>query len=422
MKRRGSIATPIATLFATRFVVALLSAAAPNAHSEAAEGHDHGAHHAAGPSTIRASIAPTRGLKVGEAADFTLSLLSKDGKPVTPAELQVAHTEKVHLLIIDPSLTDYHHEHPQPGSAPGAYTFMLTPEKAGEYKVFVDLLPVAANRQEYATASFTVAGTPAANEKVTNRTATVDGYTFALKFEQEQPIAGRPQRAWLTVTGADGKPFDRLEPVMGAFAHMVGFSEDRAEIVHIHPLGREPATAAERSGPTLEFQIDLATGGYKKLFAQVQIEGNPVFVPFGIDVPPANPSEVAQADGPGRHHGHDEPVAIPATVAEILAAVDRHVAAIDRAIVSGALAKVHGEAFAARDLLAALPEKVNGLSAADAKTLATAVGRIRQQAGLLDKFGDAGDAAQTRAVLARFKQEIAGIRQQLAGEPGHHAH
>jgi hypothetical protein len=406
---------PIST--AALLAVAWLSAAVANTPSNAAESHDHGAHGAASPSTIGASIAPAGGLKAGQPATFTLSLVAKDGKPVTLADLSVAHTEKVHLLIVDSSLTDYHHEHPKPGSAPGTYTFAITPNKAGEYKVFADLLPVATNRQEYAVTRFVVAGTSAPVEKVTNRKTTVAGYTFELKFEEEPPAAGHPHKAWLTVIGPDGKPFAKLEPIMGAFAHLVGFSEDQAEIAHVHPLGQEPGTAAERGGPTLEFQTDFATGGYQKLFAQVQIDGRPVFAPFGIDVTPAKLDKTASAAGHGQPHGHDESVAIPATVADILVAVDQHVAAIDQAIVSGKLVTVHRDAFAARDLLVALPGKVAGLSEADAKALNAAIGRIRQQAGLLDKFGDAGDVAQTRAVLARFKNEIANIRQQVAGKP-----
>lgn len=404
---------------AALLAVALLSAPVANAQSSATESHDHGAHGAhdtASSSTIGAAIAPASGLKVGEPASFTLSLATKDGKPVTLADLSVAHTEKVHLLVVDPSLTDYHHEHPRPGSAPGTYTFALTPKKAGEYKVFADLLPVATNRQEYATASFTVTGTPMTADKTVNKTATAAGYTFALKFEEEPPTAGHPHKARLTVTGPDGKPFAKLEPVMGAFAHLVGFNADRTEIAHIHPLGQEPATTAERGGPTLEFQTNFAAGGHQKLFVQVQIDGKSVFAPFGIEVASAKPDKAAAADH-GGHHGRDEPVAIPATIDEILAAVDRRVAAIDQAIAGDKLAKVHGEAFAARDLLAALPDKAGGLGEAEAKALAAAIGRIRQQAGLLDKFGDAGDAAQTRVVLARFKTEIAGIRQRVAGKP-----
>ena len=407
---------------ASLLALALLAVAGANAPSSVAESHDHGAHGAAGPATIGASIAPASGLKVGEPATFTLSLVAKDGKPVTLADLSVAHTEKVHLLIVDPSLTDYHHEHPKPGAAPGTYIFAITPDKAGEYKVFADLLPVATNRQEYAATRFAVAGTPAPVEKVTNRKTTVAGHTFEWAFEEEPPVAGHPRKARLTVTGPDGKPFAKLEPIMGAFAHLVGFSEDRTEIAHIHPLGQEPGTAAERGGPTLEFQTHFPTGGYQKLFAQVQIDGKSVFAPFGIEVAPAKPDKTVSAAGHGQPHGRDESVAIPATVADILVAVDRRVAAIDQAIAGGSLAKVHGEAFAARDLLAALPEKVTGLNPEEAKALDAAIGRIRQQAALLDKFGDAGDAAQTRAVLTRFKKEIAGIRQQVEGKPDRHAH
>lgn len=399
------------------FAVTLLPVFATNAHSEAGASHDHGAHDQAGSSTISAAIIPASGLKVGEPATFTLSLTAKDGKPVTPADLQVAHTEKVHLLIIDPSLSDYHHQHPKSGPTPGTYSFTLTPKKAGDYQIFADLLPTATRQQEYVSARFTVAGTPSAIDRVLNQTATVAGYTFALQLADGKFAAGQPGMARMTVTGADGRPFDRLEPVMGAFAHLVGFNEDRSEIAHIHPMGKEPETIAERGGPSLEFHINFATGGYKKLFAQVQIDGKPVFVPFGLNVASAKPDQAASAGGHG-HHGTDEPVAIPVTSAEILAAVDQRMAALDQAIASGQLAKVHGEAFAVRDLLAVLPEKVGGLSDTETKALNVAMGRIRQQAGLLDKFGDAGDAAQTRAVLARFKNEIAGIRQQVAGKPG----
>jgi hypothetical protein len=121
-------------------------------------------------------------------------------------------------------------------------------------------------------------------EKAVNSTATVAGYTFALQFADGKIIAGQPGMARLTVTDADGQSVAQLEPVMGAFVHMVGFNEDRSEIAHIHPMGKEPATAAERGGPTLEFHINFATSGYKKLFAQVKIDGKPVFAPFGINV------------------------------------------------------------------------------------------------------------------------------------------
>lgn len=410
----------------TLFAVGLLAASVANAQH-----HDHGSaakqadghaetHAVSGPSTINAIVAPASGLKVGEPATLTINLATKDGKPVTHADLTVAHTEKVHLLIVDPSLSDYHHEHPKVGATPGTYTFTITPKKAGEYKLFADLLPTATDKQEYAAATFTVDGVPSTIEKTVNKIATVDGYTFDLKFEEEKFSAGHPHMAWVTVTGPDGKPFDKLEPVMGAFAHVVGFSEDRNEIAHIHPMGKEPETADERGGPKLEFHTDFKTGGYKKLFVQVQIGGKQVFAPFGVDVLPAkahaaeNAAASSNADAHG--HGHGEEVAIPATLDALLSEVDERIDEIDAAIAGGKLDAVHGEAFAARDLIAAVPEKVSGLSDADSKSLSASIARIKQQAGLLDKFGDAGDAAQTKAVFAKFKAEIAAIRKLVEGK------
>jgi hypothetical protein len=128
---------------------------------------------------------------------------------------------------------------------------------------------------------------------------------------------------------------------------------------------------------------------------------------------------IANAESSAAGHGkREESVQIPATVADILATVDQRIAALEQAIVNNQLAKVHGEAFAARDLLVALPTKATTLNPAQRKTLDAALGRIRQQATLLDKFGDAGDVTQTRAVFTRFKAEIANIRQQVTGPAG----
>src|SRR5690606_15039792 len=44
--------------------------------------------------------------------------------------------------------------------------------------------------------------------------------------------------------------------------------------------------------------------------------------------------------------------------------------------------------------------------------------RVAQLAELLDKFGDRGDAAQTKVALARFKQEIDGVRKLTGSAPG----
>ena len=100
---------------------------------------------------------------------------------------------------------------------------------------------------------------------------------------------------------------------------------------------------------------------------------------------------------------------IPATAGEIFTAVDAKLADLDKTIAAKALDKVHATAFEIRDLLLALPEKTT-LSEPEKKALDASLGRIKQQAGLLDKYGDAGDLVQTKAVFGKFKEEIEKIK------------
>jgi hypothetical protein len=86
---------------------------------------------APGDQTVRASIITAEPLVVGKPVAALLQLQRPDGDPVMPVDLIETHTKKIHLLIIDSSLTDYHHEHPVPTRNPGEYTFSFTPKNQG---------------------------------------------------------------------------------------------------------------------------------------------------------------------------------------------------------------------------------------------------------------------------------------------------
>jgi len=187
------------------------------------------------------------------------------------------------LLVIDPSLSDYHHIHPTEGKNVGEYVFDFTPKKNDSYRVWADVIPVVTGKQEYVMTDMGAAAKEkAAINKATVMTSTVDGFTFTLALDSEAK-AGAALMGNITVT-KDGKPFTQLEPVMGAFAHVVGFTEDYSSVLHIHPMGKEPTSDTERGGPKLEFHIEPKTAGFVKLFAQVRIGGKDVFAPFGIEV------------------------------------------------------------------------------------------------------------------------------------------
>ncbi len=217
--------------------------------------------------------------KITVTAQFTNS---QTGKPLTDAALKRVHTKKFHLLVIDPSLTDYQHIHPRPTAKAGIYQFTFTPHMANGYRAWADITPIATGKQQYVMATM---GTPkeASIDKTQSYEATVDGNHYVLSFD-EPPTVDKASMGEITITDAQGAPLTSLEPVMSAFAHIVGFYDDAKTVVHTHPMGDEPTKNSERGGPTLSFHLAPSKAGFIKIFAQVKINGEEQFVPFGVHV------------------------------------------------------------------------------------------------------------------------------------------
>lgn len=213
---------------------------------ESMAGMDHAKSSAA--ATITASVKLVNpAITAGQESEALLSLTDANGKPVAFSDLEVAHTKKIHLLIIDPSLTDYHHEHPVPTDKPGEYSFTFKPGHGGTYTIFADLHPIASGIQEYDKTEIAVAGDKASLDETSGTVATVDGYRFELSTEAGAILrVGEATLAKVKVTKPDGQPANVLEPLMGAFAHGVGFPSDLSGVVHVHPMGTEPDKDAER--------------------------------------------------------------------------------------------------------------------------------------------------------------------------------
>lgn len=222
--------------------------------------------------------------KVGDKEVVRIALLTtKDEKPVLLDMLKEVHTKKIHFLIIDNHLTDYHHIHPEPTEAPGVYQFEWKPKKQATYRIWADIVPLEKNAQEYVITDLVVVN--AKQPEIVRELSTkqsVDSNVFTLSFDKNTLIVGQPVIGKITITNAKGNPVKDLQPIMGAFAHIVGFNEDFNSIVHIHPLGKEPTKVTDRGGPVLEFHMLPEKAGYIKLFAQVLINDKEIFIPFGV--------------------------------------------------------------------------------------------------------------------------------------------
>src|SRR5207248_11363405 len=130
------------------------------------------------------------------------------------------------------SLTASDHPHPEPTDVPDDCTFHFTPHDPSRYDVWVDLRPLPSGLQEYDRINVGGKSTllPITDRR-TRLSADEEGFHFELAFGKSIIRAGESVDASITIT-RDGKGFDQLEPIMGAFAHLVGFNEDRETVLH----------------------------------------------------------------------------------------------------------------------------------------------------------------------------------------------
>ena len=231
---------------------------------------------------IIAGLSPLTELKAGELARFELTLFTTTGKPIIWEDVAISHTERIHAMVIDPSLQDYHHVHPQPAGPDGHYFLELTPERAGNYSVYLDFIPLLNSRRTLLRTEFTVegeGGTPLPGEQLAFSDETFS-YTFLPV--SEDLVAGEELTFSLEVTSQDGGEVI-FTPVMDSFAHVVAFDEAGKGFAHLHPInpfveGQDPAD------PDLEFTFLFDEPGFYRVWAQIVVNGQHTFVPFDLKV------------------------------------------------------------------------------------------------------------------------------------------
>ena len=216
----------------------------------------------------------------GRAQAFTLTLRTITGKPVGPEDLAEAHTRKLHLLVVDPSLEDYQHVHPETGDRPGEWRFALTPRRAGTYRVFADFVPLATGRGLYAVAEFAVPGTPGSAMEGDRTTYQINEYSFRL--ETPATIRAREPAELVLALARSGGGLVPLRPVMGAFAHLVAFDRGRTGFAHLHPRETDLTRPPDAERPRLTFKVTLPRPGGYVVWAQVNLAGREVYAPFAV--------------------------------------------------------------------------------------------------------------------------------------------
>lgn len=241
-------------------------------------------------------------LEAGKPCNARLRLTHKNGQPVTPEELAIVHTEKLHLFVADSSLKDYHHIHPQPTEEPGVLGFFFTPNTSNNYTAWADFTLLKDGQNHRLRTEMPAASgrdIPPSIRSITD--ATKNGLHFEWVSEPLQKNADTIVE--VHVSDTSGKAVSDLQPVMGAFAHLVGFSADGQSIIHTHPLGGETPDLAVRGGPDLRFHVEPDCSGATQFYLQVRRNDEDIYVPFGQHIKqPALATEqlsAAQHSAPG---------------------------------------------------------------------------------------------------------------------------
>lgn len=242
---------------------------------------------------IEAKLKTEAPLEPDDPADVEMRLETSGGMSIAPHELAITHTEKMHVMVIDPSLEDYHHLHPEAEGLDGRYRFSFTPERAGTYRVLTEVVPVRSRRQAIALSELEVAGEPSKISFARSTKSEVEGIRFELAGAPELMQTGRDYRLELTVTDAQtGQPIP-LETVMDAKGHMVAFDAESKGFAHMHPVDSVAAARTARTAgfggsaqddAELAFLFNVPNAGWYRLFAQIQVDGEAIFGRFDLKV------------------------------------------------------------------------------------------------------------------------------------------
>jgi hypothetical protein len=246
----------------------------------------------------------------GIACEGTIRLRhNDDGRPLSVSELARVHTEKLHVFLVGSNMDDYHHIHPRPTAQPGEFRFIFTPTQRTNYNLWADITTAHDMRNHVLKETLRAPQALPSSPRVVHSTISHKG-AYAFDWVAKPPLEqGRESIVEIMVRDARGKLVQDLSPVLGAFAHLVGFSADGKDFVHCHPVGHEPQSDSERAPGVLRFALTPPCCGAMRFFLQVNHQGQDVVTEFGQQVRSATmhtEAEVARAAqrGHNSHGGH----------------------------------------------------------------------------------------------------------------------
>ena len=216
-------------------------------------------------------------LKIGVVNHVNFILINKNNQQIKSSDLEISHTKKVHIMLIDPTLTEYQHIHPILIKSPNSenYTFDFTPKSAG-YIMWANITTTNGTEEYLKTTLGNYNNTLKPNETINNATK-VGPYKVNIVFDGD--VKKDTMTMLIAIITKNGKPVKNLQPIMNASAHIAVFTNNGQTLIHTHP--EENANAKKG---IISFHLYPKTAGYAKMFVQFQVGGTEYFAPFGFKI------------------------------------------------------------------------------------------------------------------------------------------
>ncbi len=236
--------------------------------------------------SIKVEIKENPTIKRGERCKIEFRISDENGKAITPDDMRETYTKKLHVMLVDSSLSDYHHIHPEYDKNTELFTLSFVPKVQGEYNIWQDFTlqkndcNIILKNKISSARDYKIPPIIQHTNSVANQDSNVD-------IDVNPPLsAGKDSTLTLKVTNKSGG-IVKFEPIMGAYAHLVGFSKDGENFIHCHPIN-------DNSNGDLHFHITPEKEGATKFFLQIKTDGNEAIIPFGQYIQP--PSKFVQRE------------------------------------------------------------------------------------------------------------------------------
>lgn len=250
---------------------------------------------APGQIEMRLSVQPDSP-KPNQDVSLSFTPVSKE-QPEARIELEVEHTKKIHLIIVNDDLSWFDHIHPAQ-EADGTYRVTEKFPAPGAYTLFADYKPSGGEHQ-VDPLRITVEGeAPAAKAYQADRLTSDagDGFTAVLTPEGGEFVTGQSSHLEGKIL-RNGKELDvnTLEDYLGAKAHMVVVGLTDKNYLHVHP---------GVDGSTFDLHTTFEKPGIYRGWLQFQSANKIYTSDFVFNVRQGEASATPVIEGAKGHEGH----------------------------------------------------------------------------------------------------------------------